>query len=49
MIDRLEQMARSGARDAAREMLQQLQSMLDNLQMVQPGQMQNDVDDEMRR
>jgi uncharacterized protein (TIGR02302 family) len=47
MIDRLEQMARSGARDAARELLQQLQSMLDNLQMAQPGQMQNDGDDEM--
>src|SRR5581483_946948 len=30
MIDRLEQMARSGARDAARQMLQDLQSMLEN-------------------
>ena len=40
MIDRLEQMARSGAKDAARQLLQELQSMLDNLQMAQPGQMQ---------
>ena len=38
MLDRLEQMARSGAKDAARQMLQELQSMLDNLQMAQPGQ-----------
>ena len=38
MIDRLEQMARSGAKDAARRMLQELQSMLENLQMARPGQ-----------
>ncbi|MEZ5787787.1 MAG: TIGR02302 family protein [Xanthobacteraceae bacterium] len=37
MLDRLEQMARSGARDAARAMLDQLQSMLENLQMARPG------------
>ena len=36
MIDRLEQMARSGAKDAARRMLQELQSMLENLQMDAP-------------
>src|SRR5262249_21923316 len=48
MIDRLEQMARSGAKDAARQLLQELQSMLDNLQMAQPGQMQGgDGDDDM--
>ena len=48
MIDRLEQMARSGARDAARQMLQDLQAMLDNLQMgQQQGQMQDGDDDEM--
>jgi uncharacterized protein (TIGR02302 family) len=40
-------MARSGARDAARQLLQDLQAMLDNLQMAQPGQMQNDADDDM--
>ena len=34
MLDRLEQMARSGAKDAARELLQELQQMLENLQMA---------------
>ena len=48
MIDRLEQMARSGAKDAARRMLQELQSMLENLQMARPGQqMDSDGDDDM--
>jgi uncharacterized protein (TIGR02302 family) len=48
MIDRLEQMARSGAKDAARQMLQELQQMLENLQMARPGQqMDNDGDDDM--
>jgi uncharacterized protein (TIGR02302 family) len=46
MIDRMEQMARSGAKDAARRMLQELQSMLENLQMARPGQ-QMDGDDDM--
>ncbi len=46
MIDRLEQMARSGAKDAARRLLQELQSMLENLQMARPGQ-QMDGDDDM--
>src|SRR5262245_40117765 len=47
MIDRLEQMARSGARDAARRMLQDLQQMLENLQMARPGQqMDGDGDDD---
>jgi uncharacterized protein (TIGR02302 family) len=46
MIDRLEQMARSGAKDAARRMLQELQQMLENLQMARPGQ-QMDADDDM--
>jgi uncharacterized protein (TIGR02302 family) len=48
MIDRLEQLARSGAKDAARRMLQELQSMLENLQMARPGQqMDGDADDDM--
>jgi len=38
MIDRMERMARSGDKDAARQLLDQLQSMLENLQMAQPGQ-----------
>jgi uncharacterized protein (TIGR02302 family) len=37
MIDRLEQLARSGARDAARALLEQLQQLLENLQMARPG------------
>src|SRR4029453_3174906 len=48
MIDRLEPMARSGARDAARRMLQDLQQMLENLQMARPGQqMDGDGDGDM--
>jgi uncharacterized protein (TIGR02302 family) len=43
MLDRLEQMARSGARDAARAMLDQLQSMLENLQMARPGEGDDDM------
>jgi uncharacterized protein (TIGR02302 family) len=45
MLDRLEQLARSGQRDAARRLLDQMQSMLENLQMARPGQMdQGDQD-----
>jgi uncharacterized protein (TIGR02302 family) len=48
MIDRLERMARSGAKDAARQLLRELQSMLENLQMARPGQeMDGDGDDDM--
>src|SRR5204863_9067967 len=48
MIDKLEEMARSGARDAGRRMLQDLQQMLENLQMARPGQqMDGDNDDDM--
>ena len=47
MIDRMEQMARSGSKDAARQLLDQLQQMLENLQMARPGQgMDNDQDDD---
>jgi uncharacterized protein (TIGR02302 family) len=46
MIDRMEQLARSGAKDAARRMLEELQSILNNLQMAQPG-MSPEGDDEM--
>src|SRR5580658_7841598 len=38
MIDRMERLSRSGDKDAARQMLEQLQQMLENLQMAQPGQ-----------
>jgi len=37
MLDRMERLARSGAKDAAKQLLDQLQAMLDNLQMAQPN------------
>ncbi len=44
MIDRMEKLARSGARDAARKMLEELQQMLENLQMARPGSPQDGQD-----
>ena len=38
MIERMERLSRSGDKDAARQLLEQLQQMLENLQMAQPGQ-----------
>jgi uncharacterized protein (TIGR02302 family) len=38
MLDRLERMSRAGDKDAAKQLLEQLQQMLENLQMAQPGQ-----------
>jgi uncharacterized protein (TIGR02302 family) len=38
MLDRMERMSRSGDKDAAKQLLEQLQQMLENLQMAQPGQ-----------
>ena len=38
MIDRMERLSRSGDKDAAKHLLEQLQQMLENLQMAQPGQ-----------
>jgi uncharacterized protein (TIGR02302 family) len=38
MIDRMERLSRSGDKDAARQLLEQMQQMLENLQMAQPGQ-----------
>ncbi len=40
MLDRAGELARSGARDQARELLSQLQNMLENLRAARPGQMQ---------
>ena len=45
MLDRIENLARSGAKDAARRLLEELQSMLENLQMARPGQQQDGDDD----
>ena len=47
MLDRLEALARSGNKDAARQLLDQLQSMLENLQMARPGAQGDDGDDDM--
>ena len=48
MIDRMEQLARSGTKDAARQLLEELQQMLENLQMARPGQQGgDDMDDDM--
>jgi uncharacterized protein (TIGR02302 family) len=47
MLDRMEQMARSGNRDAAKQLLDQLQSMLENLQTARPGAQGDDGDDDM--
>ena len=38
MLDRMERLAKSGDKDAARALLDQMQQMLENLQMAQPGQ-----------
>ena len=38
MIDRMERLSRSGDKEAAKQLLEQLQQMLENLQMAQPGQ-----------
>ena len=47
MLDRLENLARSGNKDAARRLLEELQSMLENLQMARPGAAVDDGDDDM--
>jgi uncharacterized protein (TIGR02302 family) len=44
MLDRLERMSRSGDKEAAKQLLEQLQQMLENLQMAQPGQGDNDME-----
>ena len=47
MLDRLENMARSGSRDAARQLLSELEQMMENLQMASPGGNDGDDDDMM--
>jgi len=47
MLDRLENLTRSGNRDAARRLLDEMQSMLENLQMARPGAQGDDSDDDM--
>jgi uncharacterized protein (TIGR02302 family) len=48
LLDRMERLARSGARDAARRMLEQLQQMLENLQLARPGGEMGEDTDEMQ-
>ena len=47
MLDRIERLARSGAKDAARQLLQEMQQMLENLQMAQPNASPDGDDDDM--
>jgi uncharacterized protein (TIGR02302 family) len=47
MLNRLEEMARGGAKDAARAMLQQLEQMMENLQMASPDGNDDGGDDMM--
>ena len=44
MLDRLENLARNGAKDAARQLLQQLQEMMENLQAGMPDMDEGDED-----
>jgi len=47
MLDRLENLARSGNKEAAQQLLDQLQSMMENLQMAQPNAGDQGDDDMM--
>lgn len=47
MLDRIEELARTGSRDAARELLAQMQQMLENLQAGRPQMMPNNMNSEM--
>ncbi len=47
LLDRLENLARNGAKDAARQLLQELQQMMENLQMATPDMNGDDTDDMM--
>jgi uncharacterized protein (TIGR02302 family) len=47
MMDRLENLARSGNKEAARRLLEEMQAMLENLRTARPGQMEEGDDDMM--
>ncbi len=49
LLDRIEDLAKLGDRDAAQELLSQLQQMLDNLEMAQQGNMQQMDPEAMRQ
>jgi uncharacterized protein (TIGR02302 family) len=44
MIDRMERLSRQGDKESAQALLDQLQQMLENLQMAQPGQGDSDME-----
>ena len=49
MLDRARELARTGSRDAARDLLSQLQEMLENLRMARPGEMRSGQGQAMRQ
>lgn len=49
MLDRARELARTGSREAARDLLSQLQEMLENLRMARQGQMQSGQGQAMRQ
>jgi uncharacterized protein (TIGR02302 family) len=49
MMDQIENLARSGARDQAQQMLSELQRMMNNLQAGRPQQQQGQQNDAMRQ
>ena len=49
MLDRARDLARTGSREAARDLLSQLQEMLENLRMARPGQMRGGQGEAMRQ
>jgi uncharacterized protein (TIGR02302 family) len=49
MLDQIENLAKSGSRDKAQELLSQLQNMMNNLQAGRPGQQGGQQQGEMRR
>ncbi|MEP1207223.1 MAG: TIGR02302 family protein [Rhizobiaceae bacterium] len=46
LMKQIEDLAKSGSRDAARQLLQELQRMMNNLQMARPGQQQQQQTDQ---
>jgi len=49
MLDQIENLAKSGSRDEAQELLSQLEEMMNNLQAGQPQQGENGAQSEMRK
>lgn len=49
MLDQARELARSGAREAARDMLQRLQEMMENMRMARPSRASSSRDSRARR